>query len=81
MEKTKMLVLQVGESTHTHVLESDESCEHETIGSNAIHLVLEGQGVLRHQEHGALVFEPGNYFKFPQSEYDPFRQVVREVFD
>jgi hypothetical protein len=81
MEKAKKLVLQVGESTHTHVLESSETFEHETIGSNAIHLVLDGVGVLRHEEHGAMVFMPGNYFKFPQSEYDPFKRIIREVYD
>ena len=81
MKRAKRIVLQVGESTHTHILESQEGFDYEPIGTNAVRMVIDKQGVLRHEEHGKMVFNKGNYFKFPQVEYDPMKQTIREVFD
>lgn len=81
MNKAKSLVLQVGESIHTHQLESKKDFAYDLLGGDAFRFILDGKGVLRHEEHGPMVFGTGNYFKFPQVEYDPMEQNVRQVFD
>lgn len=81
LKKVKSIVLQVGESVHTHVLESETDILVEEGDQGDIHFMLEGTGILRHEEHGRMVFQPGNYFKYPQVEFDPMENNVRAVFD
>lgn len=81
MKKTKSLVLQVGESTHTHVLNSQEDISYREIGEGGLQFLLKGTGVLMHEEHHTMVFKKGTYFKFPQVEYDPMNRSIRAVYD
>lgn len=81
MKKTKSLILQIGESTHTHNLESKADIRYEEGTAGDIHFLLDGKGILKHEEHGTMVFEAGNYFKYPQMEFSPLDNNIRQVFD
>ena len=80
-EKTKRLVLQVGESTHQHVLVSEAEIEATVHPGDTIEFMLKEMGILTHEEHGKMVLPPGRYVKYPQVEFDPLGRDVRQVFD
>lgn len=80
--KTKSLILALGESTHTHILKSDKDVEYYNEKySNDIAFNVVSQSVISHEEHANIVLNPGNYYKVNQVEYDPFTDLVRAVFD
>ncbi len=84
MQKTKRLVLQVGESTHMHTLSSETDIEFEELTSReegVIRFILNERGILTHEEHEKMVFDKGTYVKFPQIEFDPLVGNIRQVFD
>jgi hypothetical protein len=81
IQKTKRLVLQVGESTHQHILESVGEIEADVREGDTISFMLKEMGILTHEEHGKMVLPPGHYVKYPQVEFDPLGRDIRQVFD
>ena len=80
-QKTKRLVLGEGEVVgHKHVLESKSDITYERTTDN-IKFMLNGLGVLTHDEHDRMVFEKGTYYSFNQVEFNPFDNTVQRVFD
>lgn len=80
-QKAKRIVLGEGEIIgHKHILESDRDIEFEQTG-DSIQFMLNSMGILTHDEHAKMVFEPGNYVSYNQVEYNPFDQSVSRVFD
>jgi hypothetical protein len=81
-KKTKKLVLALGESTHTHIMHSEKAITYKVNEqTEAIAFLLEGTGVITHEEHDRIVLEPGAYRKTNQVEWDPFNQTTSRVFD
>lgn len=81
--KSKQVVLALGETTHTHLLTCEEEVqwqENEKDNSQ-IDFLLSGTSVVRHEEHAPIVLEPGKYKSYHQQEFDYFSQSNRAVFD
>ena len=79
--KTKRLVLGEGEVVgDKHVLESKSDISYERTTDN-IKFMLNGLGVLTHDEHDRMVFEKGTYYSFNQVEFNPFSKTIERVFD
>lgn len=82
MKKTKKLTLALGESTHTHIINSKQEIEYvDEKFSNDLSFILKERGIITHEEHATIILNPGNYYKVNQVEYDPFTDLVRAVFD
>jgi hypothetical protein len=80
-KKAKRIVLGEGEIVgHKHILESDENIMYEE-GTESITFMLNSMGILTHDEHDRMVFEPGTYRSYNQVEFNPFDQSVQRVFD
>lgn len=80
-KKAKRIVLGEGEIVgHKHILESDENISFEE-STNSITFMLNSLGVLTHDEHDRMVFEPGIYRSYNQVEFNPFDQTIQRVFD
>ena len=80
-KKTKKLVLGEGEVIgHKHVLESKADITYERT-SDHIKFMLNGLGVLTHDEHDRMVFEKGTYYSCNQVEFNPFSKTIERVFD
>lgn len=82
--KSKKLVLALGESTHTHVINSPKEIIYEfpfTEEDEIIDFEIKEKAVITHEEHDRIVLEKGKYIKFPQMEYDPFANEIRRVYD
>lgn len=80
-KKTKRLVLGEGEVVgHKHVLDSKNTIEYET-NNDSITFMLNEMGILTHDEHDRMVFEPGKYRSYNQVEFNPFDGTVSRVFD
>ena len=80
-KKAKRIVLGEGEIVgHKHILESDENITYEE-GTESITFMLNSLGVLTHDEHDRIVFEPGTYRSYNQVEFNPFDQSIQRVFD
>lgn len=77
----KKLVLALGESTHTHVMESKKPIEWTEKANEEIDFILQELGIITHEEHNKIVLKAGVYRKYPQMEYDPFQNEMRFVFD
>lgn len=85
----KRIVLGEGEVVgHKHVLESLKAISFTENGETdswnsipSIDFLLEGTGVLTHDEHDRMVFESGNYVSYNQVEFNPFDQTISRVFD
>lgn len=76
----KRCVLAEGEKTgHSHVLEDDEAQLIQD--GERILLMLEKQGILKHEEHNPITLEPGIYEIGKVNEYDYFSKMVRKVQD
>jgi hypothetical protein len=43
--------------------------------------MLKNMGILTHDEHDRMVFEPGDYKSYNQVEFNPFDGTVNRVFD
>ena len=76
---TKKLVVAHGESGHSHVIEGDEA-ELILIGEKMI-LNLTRPATLKHEEHKAILFEPGIWEVGRVREFDYFKQMERTVID
>lgn len=83
--KAKTLVLALGESTHTHILNTvskKHNIESEAPASDeSIKFLLEGTGVITHEEHDRIVLPEGKYSKTNQVEFNPMDGTVNRVFD
>lgn len=80
-KKAKRIVLGEGEIVgHKHILESDENITYEE-HAESITFMLNSMGILTHDEHDRMVFEPGVYRSYNQVEFNPFDQSVQRVFD
>lgn len=80
-KKAKRIVLGEGEIVgHKHILESDENITYEE-HVESITFMLNSMGILTHDEHDRMVFEPGVYRSYNQVEFNPFDQTVQRVFD
>jgi hypothetical protein len=80
-KKAKRIVLGEGEIVgHKHILESDTNISYDDSGAS-ITFMLNSMGILTHDEHDRMVFEPGNYRSYNQVEYNPFDRTVQRVFD
>lgn len=81
-QKTKTLVLALGESTHTHIIKAKSDINYISLeGNDAIAFFPKNKVTITHEEHADIVLQPGNYYKVNQVEYDPFLDLVRAVFD
>ena len=79
--KAKRIVLGEGEIVgHKHILESQDSIAYEET-SEGITFMLNSMGILTHDEHDRMVFEPGIYRSVNQVEFNPFDNTVQRVFD
>lgn len=83
--KTKQLAIALGESTHTHMLSmvsKKHSIEHDDVAADeSIKFLLEGTGVITHEEHDTIVLPQGRYSKTNQVEFNPMDGTVNRVFD
>lgn len=80
-KKAKRIVLGEGEIVgHKHILESVENISYDDSGES-ISFMLSAMGILTHDEHDRMVFEPGKYKSFNQVEFNPFDGTVQRVFD
>lgn len=80
-KKAKRIVLGEGEIVgHKHILESDTNISYDDSG-DSITFMLNSMGILTHDEHDRMVFEPGSYRSYNQVEYNPFDRTVQRVFD
>lgn len=80
-QRAKRIVLGEGEIIgHKHILESDRDIEFEQT-DDSIEFMLNSMGILTHDEHAKMVFEPGHYVSYNQVEYNPFDQSISRVFD
>lgn len=72
------------ETGHHHVLESTKEFD-VVIKDDELFLQLFAPANLVHKKqidkHNTLVVQPGKYKVIRKSEYDPWQQVMREVFD
>lgn len=87
-KKVKSLILQRGEGVHVHVLNAKGNSSIEVKPQKALdniedafEFLLSGTGVVTHEEHDRIVLDKGTVIKYPQQEYDPFNQVMRNVYD
>jgi hypothetical protein len=85
--KAKRLCLGEGEHVSAttgqlikHVLDSKKEIEYEMQG-DTIKFMLKELGVLTHDEHDRMVFEPGVYRSTNQVEFNPLDQSIGRVFD
>jgi superfamily II DNA/RNA helicase len=85
----KIKRLSLGEGEHVsattgqlikHVLDSKKEIEYEMQG-DTIKFMLKELGVLTHDEHDRMVFEPGVYRSTNQVEFNPLDQSIGRVFD
>ena len=79
--KKKNRVLAEGEITgHMHELDSGEV--YEKSGTLYFKVAENQTSTLKHEEHGALTFEPGTYKVIRQREYEPTSwKTSRQVHD
>lgn len=81
--KHKMFVVGHSESGHNHVLES--KTEFTVIDGVDRTILLDEVATLFHKKsfdiHETRTIAPGAYKVYIKSEYDPFQQVVRQLWD
>lgn len=82
--KTKLYVVGHSESGHNHVLKSDSDIEVLETDNQRFVLVNE-VAELFHQKsfdiHETITIAPGVYEITHKTEYDPFNEVIRQVWD
>lgn len=84
VSKHKLFIVGHSETGHHHVLESKTDFD-VILKDDTLFLELFGNANLVHKKttdkHKTLIVKPGKYQIFRKSEYDPWQQVMREVFD
>lgn len=79
--KAKRIVLGEGEVVgHKHILESQADIEYDN-SDTSITFMLKKMGILTHDEHDKIIFEPGSYTSYNQVEWNPFDLKLSRVFD
>ena len=78
--KSKKVILALGESTNTHIMNCEKEVEYQQEGSN-IDFLLKDTGVITHEEHDVQILPPGQYSKTNQVEFSPFDRSINQVFD
>lgn len=72
------------ETGHHHVLESTKPFD-VVIKDDQLWLELFSTAKLvhkkTHDKHNTLIVQPGKYLVKRKTEYDPWQQIIREVFD
>jgi hypothetical protein len=83
-KKTKSLIVGHSETGHHHVVESKTKIEW-TQYQDRIFFKVSTPTPLIHKKtvdkHKTLIIQPGIYKVIPKQEYDPFRKVMRRVWD
>lgn len=84
VEKHRTFIVGHSETGHHHVLESTKPFD-VVIKDDELFLQLLHPANLVHKKqvdkHKTLVVQPGKYKVHRKNEYDPWQQVMREVFD
>lgn len=82
--KHKLFIVGHSESGHHHVLESKTEFD-VILKDDTLFLELFGDANLVHKKttdkHNTLVVKAGKYQVFRKQEYDPWNQLMREVWD
>ena len=87
MKKSKRICLGEGEGINAlgeikkHVLDSAKEIEYDNANSNHIKFFLKELGILTHDEHDRMVFDPGTYYSYNQVEFNPMDETISRVFD
>lgn len=81
-----LFIIGHSESGHNHVLESKQPFQvMDETEKRDLYIRLFEPAKLVHKKsfdiHEAQVLAPGDYAVYHKTEYDPFREVVRQVFD
>jgi hypothetical protein len=79
MEKTNFTVLEP--STNTHIVEGYNSINVTDCGNGVLKLNIEGDGVVKHGEHGTLKTESAVVIKYVQKELNPVTKALQNAFD
>jgi hypothetical protein len=83
-KKYKTYIVGHSETGHHHVLESTAPFD-VVVTDEELYLTLFEPANLVHKKttdkHNTLIVAPGKYKVIRKSEYDPWQQVIREVFD
>lgn len=86
-QKSKRLCLGEGEGIdaatgqmNKHVLDCKSDIEYDKT-TDQIKFMLKDTGILMHNEHNRMVFDPGTYYSYNQVEFSPLDRTVSRVFD
>lgn len=80
-QQSRRLVLGEGETIgHKHVLKSNAAIEYSK-ENDSIRFMLNGLGILTHDEHDRMVLNKGRYRSYNQVEFNPMDGTVNRVFD
>lgn len=85
MKTSKRLALKNGSNFHTHLLTSNAPFSYKELEKqNSFEIFLTSNAIITHQEHGTILLnkeEGKKYIVCSQSEFDPFKNNFREVYD
>lgn len=68
-------------STNTHKLTSTGSVTSKKFGDSTIKMVIAGEGIVSHGEHGTLKTESQHVIKYNQQELNPVTRKLQNAFD
>jgi hypothetical protein len=88
IERHNAFIVGHSETGHHHILEAPKGMDFEVItdeDSSEIFVKLFGETPLVHKKsfeiHDTKIIAPGTYAVFHKTEYDPWQQMRREVYD
>lgn len=84
IKRDKNVIISHSETGHHHVLESGIEIDWTEFKKNIFVDVKQDTPLVHkktHDRHKTIVVTPGIYKVVPKTEYDPFQQIVREVWD
>ncbi|SEA73966.1 hypothetical protein SAMN05443667_1086 [Flavobacterium gillisiae] len=67
-------------STNTHTLEA-KNIEVEDLETGILKLIIIGEGIVTHGEHGTLKTESPHVLKYVQQELNPVTNALQNAFD
>lgn len=76
----KKVILALGESSHTHVMTTDEKSEIKIIGDDIV-IDLEQDSPVTHEEHEMIVIPSGRSTKIQQRQFNYSTQLVEKIVD
>jgi hypothetical protein len=68
-------------TTHTHVLEAQEIKVIKTIDKTTQVLLVRGEGIVTHGEHGTLKTQSPHLIKYIQQEFNPITGLIEAAYD